>query len=69
MVLMLTHFVHSAHSGDLKCTEDNKLLQISAARELLELGSSLGYKFNSSLRDGTFTERSTVSITDIQLLT
>lgn len=46
MVVMLTYYVHSAHSGDLKRSEDNKLQQISAARELLKLGGSLGYKFN-----------------------
>lgn len=49
MVLMLTHHVHSAYSRDLKCMEDNKLQQASTARELLKLGGSLGYKFNSGL--------------------
>lgn len=49
MVLMLTHHVHSAYSGDLKCTEDNKLSQISTARDLLTLRGSLVYKLNSSL--------------------
>lgn len=48
-MLMLTHHVHSAYFGNLKCTEDNKLPQISTARELLKLGGSLGYEFNLSL--------------------
>lgn len=49
MQLMLTHHVRSAYSVGLKCTEDNKLQQISTAKELLKPGGSLGYKFNSSL--------------------
>lgn len=50
MVLILSHkAAHSAYSGDLKCTGDNKLQQIGAAWELLKLGGSLGYELNSGL--------------------
>lgn len=71
MVLMLTHHVHSAYSGYLKCTEDNKLQQISTAGELLKLGGSLGYKLNLEfcVSWSIYMEEHCVSITEIQLLT
>jgi len=48
---MVTHHVHSAFSGDLKRAGDNKLEQVSIAKELLKLGSSPEYKLNSSLKE------------------